>query len=68
MPDTPAATAGGDPLEPVGRLLEQVVAELRRLSGGSAAEAPYARHLLKPLEQIRLGIPARQWFWKLMPT
>lgn len=55
----------GDPLEPVGRLLEQAVAELRRLCRADAREACYARHLLQPLELIHRGIPTRQWFWEI---
>lgn len=61
-------TSASDPLEKVGRLLDQAVAELRILGGASSGEGEYARHLLQPLEYIRLGIPDRRWFWELTET
>jgi hypothetical protein len=42
------------------RLLEQVVAELRRVCGASRAEALYAQHLLQSLEYIRDCVPTRR--------
>jgi hypothetical protein len=56
---------GSDPLEMVGWLLEQAVAELRRLTEACSSEASYARHLLQPLESICLGIPTRKWLRNL---
>jgi hypothetical protein len=58
-PQLPNGTSG-DPFELVGRLLEQVVAELRRLRETRPDDARYARHLLQPLERIRGGIATRR--------
>lgn len=52
-------SAGADPFERGALLLEQVIDELQRLGGAHPTEASYARHVLQPLDFIRLCIPAR---------
>lgn len=55
----------GDPFGVVVQLLEQTVAELRRLRT-KPEHARYARHLMQPLERLRLGITQRRWFWNMV--
>lgn len=56
----------GDPFGVVAHLLEQTVAELRRLLAEEPQHARYARHLMQPLERIRGGIASRRWFWDMI--
>jgi hypothetical protein len=52
--------------EPLGvfkKLLRQAIAELRRVIEADRSEAPYARHLLQPLERIHDGLSGYQWHW-----
>lgn len=65
QPPPPAATSG-DPFGVVAELLEQTVAELRRLLAGDPEQARYARHLMQPLERIRCGLAKRRWFWDMI--
>jgi hypothetical protein len=62
----PRAAADGDPFEPVVRLLEQAVAELRCLMQSRPEHARYARHLMQPLARIRGGVASRHWFWDMI--
>lgn len=66
LPSSSSAPANGECFTLVERLLEDVVAELRRLAGGGEW-ASYAEHVLQPLEHIRQGIPMRHWFWEILP-
>ena len=60
------AAASGDPFGVVAHLLEQTVAELRRMLAIEPDHARYARHLMQPLERIRCGIAQRRWFWDMI--
>jgi hypothetical protein len=65
QPPAPAA-ANDDPFGVVAVLLEHTVAELRRLVAGDPKQARYARHLMQPLERIRVGLATRRWFWDMI--
>jgi hypothetical protein len=46
-----------------GKLLGQAISELRRLADASRSDAPYARHLLRPLERIHAAAAEGAWVW-----
>lgn len=60
-----APMPAADRLDPFVQMLQQAVAELRRLIRDERDEASYARHLLPPLERICGGVATRTWFWDL---
>jgi hypothetical protein len=54
---------GGDGFALIGQFLQQAIAELKRLAEANKSDAPYARHLLRPLVRIHDGLATRAWVW-----